>query len=237
MADLKRFPRPSVAVDVAVLTVFDADLRVVLWRRTGHTHPGEWALPGSFLRSRERLARAVQRTLADKCGIRGLSPIQLMVMDDPDRDDRGWVLSVAYLEVVDAAALATRTSSGDVHLARVRRGDVGGRGRSTLELPDGQRALPFDHEQIVRHAISTLRARYRQLPDPSGLLGPEFTMRQLRELHETVAGVALQKDTFRRAMLPDLDQLGTMAPREVGRPARLFRRRSRSLGTSGTRES
>lgn len=235
MPDLKRFPRPSVAVDVAVLTVAEQRLAVVVWRRTGATHHGQWALPGSFVRARERLADAVQRTLEDKCAIRGLAPTQLQVMDDPDRDDRGWVLSVAYLDVVVAASLDLGTSADDVALAPVRpehRSDgrptarrSRGRARSILELPDGQRALPFDHEAIVARAITTLRDRYAERPDPAGLLGPRFTMLDLRRLHEAIADEPLQKDTFRRAMLMHLEQLDAVTHGTVGRPARLFAHR------------
>lgn len=224
MADLKRFPRPSVAVDVAVLTVVDDRLAVVLWRRTGRTHTGEWALPGSFVRAQERLGDAVTRTLSDKCGIQGLSPTQLQVMDDPVRDDRGWVLSVAHLDVVRAEALDTRSGDGEVQLAPVRNGSPGSRHRSVLELSDGQDRLPFDHEVIVRIAIAELRDRYRERPDPAGLLGERFTVRELRRLHEAISGEVLQKDTFRRSMLPHLEQLDEVAEGTVGRPARLFRR-------------
>ena len=59
MNDMHEFPRPSVAVDVAVLSVVpDADgeerLSVLLYRRGAELHPGAWSLPGSFLRERER---------------------------------------------------------------------------------------------------------------------------------------------------------------------------------------
>lgn len=223
MSDLNRFPRPSVAVDVAVLTVVDGELQVVVWRRSGATHHGEWALPGSFVRERERLGDAVQRTLGDKCGIRGLAPTQLQVMDDPERDDRGWVLSVAYLDVADAATLGIQAGAGDVVLAPVRHDTR--RGRSVLVLPDGQRRLPFDHEAIVAQAITTLRDRYAERPDPAGLLGVSFTMRELRRLHEVIAGAPLQKDTFRRSMLGHLEQLDSVTQGTIGRPAHRFRHR------------
>ncbi len=76
MVALTDFPRPSVAVDVAVCTVVDGRLAVVVWRRAGRTAHGEWALPGSFVQKRERLRDAVDRTLRDKCGLVGLAPTQ-----------------------------------------------------------------------------------------------------------------------------------------------------------------
>src|SRR3712207_6727177 len=49
------YPRPSVAVDTAVLTVPDADprLSVLLVRRAGESRTEEWALPGTFLHEGE----------------------------------------------------------------------------------------------------------------------------------------------------------------------------------------
>lgn len=223
---LNDFVRPSVAVDVAVLVVESGRLAMLVWRRDGATHEGQWALPGSFLRERERLAAAVERTLLDKCGLSGLAPTQLVVLDDPDRDERGWVLSIAHLDVIRAGTLDDREPVGEVQLVPVREGADGSSRRPVLDLPDRQRRLPFDHETIARLAIGALRRRYRDEPDPYRLLPGEFTIRQLRELHEAVLGVPLQKDTFRRSMLPGLVEVDRTAAGVVGRPAQLYRRRS-----------
>lgn len=224
MATLDDFPRPSVTVDVAVCTVVDDRLCVVVWRRTGNTEPGRWALPGSFVQERERLDHAVARTLADKCGIVGLAPTQLRVMDEPRRDDRGWVLSVAHLDVVAPEAILQRTEDASVRLAPVRADPADDSG-PPLDLPGRQRRLPFDHDEIVALAVATLRGRYAALPDPAGLAGERFTMRRLRRLHEAIAGRALQKDTFRREMLPYLVETAEIERGNVGRPAVLFRHR------------
>jgi ADP-ribose pyrophosphatase YjhB (NUDIX family) len=220
-------------VDVAVLTVVPAPevadtaltLALLLWRRRGPTETGMWSLPGSFLRERERLADAVTRTLRDKCGVEGLYPRQLAVLDDPGRDDRGWVLSVAHIDTVRPDALPDLASGGDVQLAKIRTPSTVGRGRpgSLLALPDGQRRLPFDHETIARLAADELRRRYRERPDPARFLPQPFTLLQLRRVHEAVLGHPLQKDTFRRKVGPFLRSMGAVARGDVGRPALLYR--------------
>ena len=103
---LSDYPRPSVAVDTAVLTL-DPKLGLVVLEVRRVTGTG-WALPGTFLREGETLAEAVDRSLRDKANVRGPHPRQLHVFDDPDRDDRGWVLSVAHVEVVQAERLESR---------------------------------------------------------------------------------------------------------------------------------
>ena len=44
------FPRPAVTVDIVILTLVDADLKVLLVRRSEHPFKGKWALPGGFVR-------------------------------------------------------------------------------------------------------------------------------------------------------------------------------------------
>ena len=153
----------------------------------------------------------------------GLRPTQLAVLDDPNRDDRGWVLSVAHLDTVPVGRAVELLQRTDVRWLPVHHGASGR--RSVLELPDRQRRLPFDHEEIVRHAVDRLRRDYEERPDPHGLLDEPFTVLQLRRLHEAVLGEPLQKDTFRRAVLPGLVRTASVESGSVGRPARRYRRR------------
>ena len=44
------YPRPAVTVDIVVLTILDAELRVLLIQRKEHPFKGQWALPGGFVR-------------------------------------------------------------------------------------------------------------------------------------------------------------------------------------------
>jgi 8-oxo-dGTP diphosphatase len=204
---LADYPRPSVAVDTALLTLDEAgsELLVLEVRRNDDTG---WALPGTFLHPGERLADAVGRALRDKSGVRGLRPRQLHVFDDPMRDDRGWVLSVAHLCVVRSDRISVRFPE-----------------RTRLMPTSNPGRLPYGHGGIVARAVDDLRPRYAARPDPDGLLGAEFTLRELRLAHEAVAGESLQRDWFRRAMEPQLQATGRSVAAGRGRPAELFRRR------------
>ena len=202
---LADFVRPSVAVDTAVLSL-DHDVGVVVLQVRRPTGRG-WAMPGTFLHQGETLADAVDRSLREKANIRGLHPRQLHVFDDPHRDDRGWVLSVAHVDVVRLDRLAARFAE----TTRLMPASAPGR-------------LTYDHASIIDRAVDDLRSRYRTEPDPDRLLGDEFTLRQLRLAHEAVAGRALQRDAFRRAMEPHLVATGATITPGRGRPAELFRR-------------
>ncbi len=202
---LAEYPRPSVAVDTALLTL-DSDLGLVVLQVRRENDRG-WGLPGTFLHEGERLADAVDRSLLEKAGVRGLHPRQLHVFDDPGRDERGWVLSVAHVDVVRSDRLVSRFAD------RTRLVSVTRPGR-----------LTFDHDAIIARAVADTQSRYAEAPDPAGLLGEEFTLRELRLTHEAVAGRELQRDGFRRAMEPHLVATGSMTSGTRGRPAEMFRR-------------
>jgi 8-oxo-dGTP diphosphatase len=203
---LADYVRPSVAVDTAVLSL-DQRVRLVVLQVRRAAGPG-WALPGTFLHVGETLADAVDRSLCDKANVRGLRPRQLHVFDDPHRDERGWVLSVAHIDVVRPDQLASRFA------------------RTTRLVPvEAPGRLPYDHPGIIALAVDDLRSRYIAEPDPDRLLGDEFTLRELRRAHEAIAGEELLRDTFRRTMKSHLVPTGAMTTGIRGRPAALFRRR------------
>ena len=205
---LNDYARPSMAVDTAVLTVPDEEskLFVLQVRRVGSHAQGSWALPGTFLHEREQLSAAVSRSLRAKAGIAGRRPTQLHVFDDPARDERGWVLTVAHVDLVPYAELAAVVGD-DVRLAPV----------------DAAGPLPYDHPEILVRAVDAVRARYADRPDPDRLLPKTFTLRELQLVHEAVAGHRLPRDTFRRTMEDQLRATGRMAAGTRGRPAQLFR--------------
>ncbi|MET3451246.1 NUDIX hydrolase [Curtobacterium sp. 1544] len=209
-ADGKRltdYPRPSVAVDTAVLTVpASGPLSVV---QVLDAVDGDWRLPGTFVHEGERLASAVLRSLSTKAGVTGLAPEQLHVFDDPSRDDRGWVLSVAHVDVVPASSLSATLDASRARIVPVA--DVTG--------------MVHGHDDIVAFAVDRLRAAYAGAPDPHRLLAEPFTMTELRRVHEAVRGEALLPDSFRRAMLPMLTATEAKRAEGPGKPATRYRRR------------
>ena len=226
--ELKGFPCPHIAVDVALMTIDPRGayprLCVLLHRRgPGHVE-GMWALPGRFVRERDTLENTAQQALELKLGIRRTNVQQLHVFDDPDRDPRGWVMSVAHTGTIDWDSCVEYTHHlRDVIAAPIQDHE--------LDIPDGQSRLPYEQREIVRYALRELRRQYALLPDPGHFLPEEFTLLQLREVHQAVQDDEIQADTFRREMKPNLIPTGNFATGGVGKPAELYRRKDRSSST------
>lgn len=221
-SDLSQFPRPSVAVDIALLTAlvppgFGEPRSLAVLVQVVPEEPAGRALPGRFLRQKQTVAESVPVVLQVKAGLSDVpvEPRLLRVFDAPDRDPRGWTLSLAH-----ALTLPHRLAcQGTGELVPVT---------TRGELMSGE-SLLYDHDTIVREAAAAIRERYERLPDPDGLLERPFTMAELRTIHEAVIGERLLKDTFRRRMEPQLRPLTDGYGQPVlksdgGRPAQVYER-------------
>ncbi len=227
------FERPSVTVDVVILTVLAGELRCLLVQRDEPPQQGRWALPGGFVGLSESLDQAAGRVLAAKAGLRGAYLEQLYTFGDPARDPRTRVITVAYMALVDAGRVdaAQRARPGELTLASMVvpwTGEQGG--PVTVRAGAGELPLAFDHAEILGLAVQRMRGKLSYAPVGYELLPPHFTLRQLQDIHEAILGADLNKDSFRRRRLAG-GQLSATGKREANvayRPAELYRfRRAR----------
>ncbi|HHO54010.1 MAG TPA: NUDIX hydrolase [Deltaproteobacteria bacterium] len=228
--DPSAFDRPSLAVDLAVLTVDDGVLRALLVQRGEHPFRGGWALPGGFVQIDESLSAAARRVLRQKAGLEGVFTEQLYTFGDPGRDPRMRIVSVAYYALLDAGQLGEpQPGRRFLEVVVPWEGETGGPvqpvDRDHQPLP-----LAFDHADILGMAVRRIRGKLDYTPIGFQLLPETFTLRELQRVHETVLGTSLNKDSFRRRMLAS-GQLEATGEREqqVGhRPAELYRFARRS---------
>lgn len=233
--DPGQYPRPSVAVDLVLLTVQGRELRVLLVRRGDHPYRGAWSLPGGFVGPRESLETACERVMGAKAGLTEVFLEQLYTFGSPERDPRTRVISVTYLALVEPRRLKSALGEGehDKILARVRvawKGEQGGTAEA-LDSAGAVLTLAFDHAEILGLAIKRLRGKLTYTPIGYELLEPEFTLRQLQDVHETILGANVNKDSFRRRMLAtgELDATGTLEVAVGHRPAELYRFKAKSV--------
>ena len=91
-----------------------------------------------------------------------------------ERDPRGWIPTVAYLALIDAAVLRADESS------------------ARWEPVDALPPLGFDHARIVVDAVERLRGKLWWSNIAVGLLPERFTMPQARRVFEAISGVTLR---------------------------------------------
>jgi len=208
------YPHPAVTADVAVFTVRNNALAVLLVRRSLPPFEGRWALPGGFVGIRESLRRAAWRELREETGIRAPFLAPVGAFGHPDRDPRERVISIAYYTLVahDRLDIHAGSDAGDANLFAV------------TELPE----LAFDHDRILLRARERMQADFDDSVIGLELPGETFTLGELQRVYEIVLGRALDKRNFRRRILRLGVLEATGEARRVGthRPAALYRVRT-----------
>ena len=225
--DASRYPRPSVAVDVALLTIRDGGLWTLLSRRERAPWQGSWALAGVFVGIDEALDVAAARALATKAHLGGVFTEQLYTFGDPARDPRTRVISVAYYALVEPGALDRSATGPDTRLVRLRVPWSGETGGPVEALGDDGAPLPlaFDHAAILGMAVKRIRGKLDYAPIGFELLPERFSLRDLRLVHEAILGRRLNKDSFRRRVV-DRGLVVPTGERAAGvghRPPELYR--------------
>jgi 8-oxo-dGTP diphosphatase len=225
--DASQYDRPSVTVDVAVLTAERNALRVALYRREDHPHKGRYALPGGFVGKDESLDEAAARVLRDKIGLEGVFLEQLYTFGAPRRDPRMRIITVAYYALLDPRRFEGAGSARGAVAAALHvpwSGETGG--PVDVKSDEGARlTLAFDHADIVGMAVKRIRGKLDYTPIGFQLLPAEFTLRALQDVHEAVRGEPVNKDSFRRRMLAGglLEASGDREREVEHRPAELYR--------------
>ncbi|GAA4543624.1 NUDIX hydrolase [Amycolatopsis samaneae] len=217
--DAWTIPEVAVAVDLAVLTVHDGALQIMLVRRGIPPFEGMLALPGGFLASTaEDLDAAAARELTEETGLgtEDLHLEQLGTYGAPDRDPRRRVVTVCYLAF--SPDLPTPTAGGDAREAILLPVD---------EVLDHRTAVAFDHKKIISDAVERARSKLEYTTLGAAFCPPEFTMTDLRQVYEIVWGTSLDPRNFHRkitGVTGFLVPTGERVSRQVGRPAALYRR-------------
>jgi len=169
------------AVDCIIFGFDKEELKILLIKRDFEPEKGKWSLMGGFLKKNENLDLAADRILKALTGINNVFLEQLHSYSKVDRDPAERTISVAYyalINIEDHNEELTEQYSAQWF--------------GISDAPN----LIFDHNIMVKHAIS--RLRYKTSKEPLGfeLLPPKFTMKQLQKLYESILDEKLDKRNF-----------------------------------------
>ncbi|MFK4069108.1 NUDIX hydrolase [Streptomyces sp. NPDC029674] len=208
----------AVTVDLAVFTVRDGALHVLLVERGEEPYAGRWALPGGFVLPEESAEQAAGRELAEETGIADVTRLhleQVRTYSDPDRDPRMRVVSIAFAALVPDPP-------------EVRGGGDAARAAWLPYTPATYRPLAFDHDRILADAHDRVGAKLEYTGLATAFCAPEFTLGELRQVYEAVWGAELDPANFRRKVVGTAGLVEAVpgAARLTGgrgKPAALFR--------------
>ena len=231
--DVTKFERPSVTADIVIFTLDSSDeLNILLIKRGGFPYKDCWAIPGGFLEAgKESIDEAAARELRTETNIDNVYLKQLYTFGDPGRDPRTTVLSVAYTALVPKHKLNIKAGDDakEAKLFTIKY-DVNGIIFTNEDTVITENDLAFDHAEIIKMAITRLRNRIEYEDDAFNLLKDknEFTISELKRIHETIKNKSLDLPNFRKSFLRDYVATGKVIDLNKtliskGKPARLYK--------------
>lgn len=179
------YPHPAVTTDSVIFGFDGTNLKVLLIERGLEPYKGRWAFPGGFIEMDEDADEGARRELKEETGFDAAYMEQFHSFSAPGRDPRERVISIAYYALVQ--------------MREVTAGDDAAKARwfSIEDVPQ----LAFDHDLILRKALSCLRERIHFQPVGFELLPEKFTIRELQALYEAILGVRFDRRNFLKKML------------------------------------
>lgn len=175
-----------VAVDCIIFGFDEGKLKLLLFKRKVEPFPNEWSLIGSFVKPSESVRAAAGRVLEESTGLSNVYLEELGSYGEINRDPGARVISIAHTALI-------RISEHQHQLNDLFQAKWFG----VEAIPE----LILDHNDMVQHALSTLRRRARYQPLGFELLPEKFTLPQLKTFYDAIYQKDLDRRNFRKRIL------------------------------------
>lgn len=177
----------TLSIDCLIFGFRNGGLDILLIKHGEGISKGKWALPGGWIRNDEGIDDAANRLLTSLTGVSNIYLEQLRAFGDVDRYPGRRVITLAYYALINAEnyALSAGFTASDANWFRIH------------DVP----RLPYDHDRILKTALTHLKHKVRHEPIGFNLLPKKFTLHQIQQLYESILETALDKPNFRRKLL------------------------------------
>lgn len=203
-ADIVIFTITSTPRNAPKKSLPDRRLEVMLIQRRSWPFEGQWALPGGFSKDSETILESAKRELEEETSVGDVHIEYFNVYSAPGRDPRGWIISHAFLALVQERHLAKRKAADDAADVRLFPAE------EALRMN-----LAFDHNEILRDALERIRHKMLTTTIAKEFLPETFTIGELYQVIQTVVP-AFEEQNFIRKITSTQSRKGLIEPATDG---------------------
>jgi 8-oxo-dGTP diphosphatase len=198
---------PHVSLDCAIFGYHDHELKILLSQIEGIEG---YCLPGGYIKRIETLDEAANRIVKEKTAITGLYLQQYKTFGDPDRikwnelEIDNFSKMPGYQHIRKSWLMDQTISIGyyaitDFSLVQPQPGFFG----SSSAWFDLSKVPPllFDHDQMIKESLQTLRAQLYYHPIVEKLLPKKFTLTEIHAVYETILDKELDIRNFPKKLI------------------------------------
>lgn len=183
-----KYENPAITIDNVILKFENNKMMILLGKRKQEPYEGEYSLIGGFLKPNETVLECSSRLLQTKCNIIiDNKKLEKQSQDFPvwtskDRDDRGWVITIPNIILVNSKDIENMTFSNEfVDL-------------KWFELENNENVysikedikLGFDHKEILNYTIHQLKNLFEtgQLEIFNHLFNEGFALKDISNIYD-----------------------------------------------------
>jgi 8-oxo-dGTP diphosphatase len=214
---------PHVSIDCAIFGYHDQQLKLLLIK---HKAIEDWCLPGGYIKRTEKLVEAAARNVRERTGIDGLFLQQFKTFGDPGRakveefDEERWFEATGVRITKDNWLIDQTISVGFYAITDFSKTELQSdfltQDCAWFDI-DNLPKLEFDHDEMVKDALHTMRVHLYHYPIGYNMLPEKFTLTEIHALYETLLGKKLDISNFPKklitlGLLKKLDEKRSIGP-------------------------
>ena len=194
--------RAEVTVDCSIFGYHDGELKLLLVK---NKIVNVWCLPGGYVKKKENLDQAATRVTVERTGIGNLFLKQFKAFGEPGRNHNSGFDEGKFFELtgirrneynwlaVDSVSVGFYAITDIVNA--VPEADFFSSECSWFPV-DKLPKLGYDHNEIVKEALSAMRIHLYHFPIGKNLLPRKFTLKEIKLFYETMSGKELHATNF-----------------------------------------
>jgi len=182
------YKNQGIHVIISIFTIEKGITKVLLIKRKNEPYKDLWALVGGALYNNEELLEGIKREIKEKTGIENIDIYNSSVFGNVNRSPLKRMVAITYIGIIDSkrvSFLKETTKTSDALWVDIDK------------IPK----LAYDHNDILKEAIETLKKKIVETDILKSLYPDGFTIPEIQKAYEIILEKEFDRRNFRKKLL------------------------------------